>query len=483
MLTSPETPTRFDDLATPLSEVTFVVLDLETTGTSPHQDAITEIGAVKCRAGERLGTFDTLVNRIEEILPSLLEFIGASVLVGHNLRFDTDFLDAALLRRGSSRLENPRVDTLGISRRLLRADLPNLRLATLADHLGATVEPCHRALADAEATADVFHALLERAGTFGVLALDDLLAVPTLRDHPSMSKLRLLSRAPRGPGVYQLRDREGRAIYVSKATNLRKEIRTHFCANHRRVPQMVLETESIDWIECADDLEASVREVRLVRELEPRFNRRTSGWRKYAYLKLTRNARLPRLTAVRSVRDDGAFYFGPLRSTAAVNELRAAIASALPLRSCAAGTGPVAECQQVVDAIERGLGDDPDALLEPLELRMNELASTEQYEAAAAARDQLIAVAEVLRQQRVLTSLCRFPSTRFLTPSGVVELQHGFLPLGDDDPTVEPDAPLEPRRLDELLVVARWLGQAVASGHARPLDPPTQTLLGTFEHL
>ncbi|MGZ7027539.1 MAG: exonuclease domain-containing protein, partial [Acidimicrobiia bacterium] len=128
MLTSPETSTRFDDLATPLSEVTFVVLDLETTGTSPHRDAITEIGAVKCRAGERLGTFDTLVNRIEEILPSLLEFIGASVLVGHNLRFDTDFLDAALLRRGSSRLENPRVDTLGISRRLLRADLPNLRL-------------------------------------------------------------------------------------------------------------------------------------------------------------------------------------------------------------------------------------------------------------------------------------------------------------------------------------------------------------------
>lgn len=298
MLTASGIPARFDDLGTPLAQVTFVVLDLETTGTAPHHCAITEIGAVKYRGGECLGVFDTLVNPgepippfitvltgiteamvlpappIEEVLPSLLEFIGCSVLVGHNLRFDTSFLDAALGRRGVPALDHPRVDTLRISRRLVRDEVPDLKLGTLARHLGTSVEPCHRALSDAQATADVLHALLERAGTLGVLGLDDLLALPSMRAHPTANKLRLTARLPRRPGVYQFRDRAGRVLYVGRAANLRSQVRSHFHGDHRRkVPQMLRETEGIDWIECADVLEASVRAARLIRDLDPRFNR------------------------------------------------------------------------------------------------------------------------------------------------------------------------------------------------------------------
>src|SRR5436305_7003509 len=115
----------FDDLGSPLHGVTFCVIDLETTGGSPADCEITEIGAVRLRGGECLGTFQTLVNpgcrippsivvltgiteamvapapRIEEVLPSLMEFIGGSVLVGHNLRFDVSFLDAAMARGGN----------------------------------------------------------------------------------------------------------------------------------------------------------------------------------------------------------------------------------------------------------------------------------------------------------------------------------------------------------------------------------------------
>ena len=163
----------FDALGTPLAEVTFVVIDLETTGASPADCAITEIGAVRYRGGERLGTFQTLVNpgvpippmitvltgiteamvlpapRIAEVLPALLEFIGGAVIVGHNLRFDTGFLDAALLAHGWSRLANRRVDTLGLARRLLRDEVPDLKLGTLARHLRVPETPNHRALADA----------------------------------------------------------------------------------------------------------------------------------------------------------------------------------------------------------------------------------------------------------------------------------------------------------------------------------------------
>jgi DNA polymerase III subunit epsilon len=112
----------FDDLGTPLRDVTFCVLDLETTGGSPNECFITEIGAVKVRGGDCLGTFQTLVNpgqaippeitvltgitqamvtrapRIESVLPTFLEFIGDAVVVGHNVRFDLGFLGAALTR-------------------------------------------------------------------------------------------------------------------------------------------------------------------------------------------------------------------------------------------------------------------------------------------------------------------------------------------------------------------------------------------------
>ena len=196
------TQRSFDELGTPLHEVTFCVLDLETTGGSPGNHAITEIGAVKVRGGERLGRFETLVNpgmaipplitvltgiteamvlpapTIAEALPAFLEFLGDAVIVGHNVRFDISFLDAACAARGLDRLTNRRTDTLGLARRLVRDDVPNLRLSTLARHLRVPTEPVHRAMADAQATAEVFHVLLERAATFGVLGLDDLLALP-----------------------------------------------------------------------------------------------------------------------------------------------------------------------------------------------------------------------------------------------------------------------------------------------------------------
>src|SRR6266540_1279821 len=114
-------PGPLEALDTPLSDVTFVVIDLETTGTVPGESRIIEVAAAKYRGGECLGTFQTLVNpgcgvppfivaltgitealvvpapSIDEVLPTLLEFIGGAVLVGHNLRFDTAFLDADLI--------------------------------------------------------------------------------------------------------------------------------------------------------------------------------------------------------------------------------------------------------------------------------------------------------------------------------------------------------------------------------------------------
>jgi DNA polymerase-3 subunit epsilon len=284
------------ELATPLYDVTFVVLDLETTGCAPATDRITEVGALKLRGGELLGRFETLVDpgvsvppgisvltgitnqmlgpapSVGAVLPSLLEFVRDSVIVGHNIRFDCAFLDAALLEHDYTPLRNRRVDTIALARRLVRDDVDDLRLHTVARHFHTEHEPVHRAYADAAATAEVFHALLERAGTYAVSGLDDLLAFPKIRHHRTGGKLALTARLPREPGAYALRGRGGRVLYVGSAANLRVRVRDHFVDDGRKVPQMLHELVRVDHVACgsADDAELLARD--LVAKYAPPFN-------------------------------------------------------------------------------------------------------------------------------------------------------------------------------------------------------------------
>jgi DNA polymerase-3 subunit epsilon len=306
---------RFEDLGTPLIDVEFVVLDFETTGGSAANDRITEVGAVKVRGGEVLGTFQTLIDPqvaipplisaltgitdsmvaaaepIETVLPCLLEFLGGAVLVAHNAPFDHRFLQANLERHHYRRLTNRVVCTARLARKLLpRDEVPNVRLATLAAYLGATATPCHRAFTDARATVDVLHALLERAATFGVLTLEDLLEFPTGRGSPTFKKVHLADALPHAPGVYLFRDRAGRVLYVGKAKDLRTRVRSDFSGagdGRAKVADLLRELASIDHIPCATDFEASIREVRLIQRLRPRYNRRSRNPERYTYLKGT----------------------------------------------------------------------------------------------------------------------------------------------------------------------------------------------------
>src|SRR6266508_2600020 len=147
------------DLGTPVVDIEFTVLDLETTGGSPATDQITEVGVIKVCGGEVTGTFHTLVNPrmtippmitaltgitnamvanqepIEVVLPCLLEFLGDAVLVAHNASFDVRFLQAALQAHAYPRLESKVVCTARLARILLtRDEIPNVKLASLAHY-------------------------------------------------------------------------------------------------------------------------------------------------------------------------------------------------------------------------------------------------------------------------------------------------------------------------------------------------------------
>jgi DNA polymerase-3 subunit epsilon len=500
----------FDDLGTPLHDVTFCVVDLETTGGSAVDGAITELAAVKLRGGHCLGTFATLVNpgqlippsitvltgitqsmvlpapRIEQVLPSFLEFARDTVIVGHNVRYDLSYLGAALSRNGYPALTNRWVDTCALSRRLLADEMPNHKLSTLADRLRLPHRPTHRALDDVLATGDLLHVLLERAGTHGVTGLDDLFELPTVKGHPQLAKLRLTESLPRSPGVYLFRDAQGRVLYVGKATNLRARVRSYFTGDERRkVGQLLREAVAIDHVPTPSPIEAAVLEVRLIHEHLPRFNRQAKTWRRYAYLKLTLNERFPRLSVVRSAKDDGALYLGPLASTAAARQVADAIEMAVPLRRCTtrpprtptgspcaatqlgvsvcpcAGTVDEAEYRPIVDTVVRGLTVDPSVLLEPLTRRMHALARAERFEEAAEMRDRAAALASAIARQRRLDGLRRAGHVILELPGGIgLELDGGRLVrswLGAALPLPLEEGPMPHHAADEVACIASWL--------------------------
>jgi DNA polymerase-3 subunit epsilon len=436
------------DPATPLAEITFCVVDLETTGGSPASDGITEVGALRYRGGELLRTFQTLVDpgspiprcityltgiddvavarapSIEEVLPSLVEFLEGGVFVAHNARFDFSFLNAALERAGYERLAPPPVCTAKLARRVVWPDVPNVRLDTLAQYFRSPVRPTHRALPDAEACADVFHGLLDLGGRLGILTIGDLFGSVRARGRPHYAKIRLADSLPHAPGVYLFRGANGRVLYVGKSRDLRARVKSYFYGDQRkRIGDLLAETASVEGRECSSELEALVAEARLIAAENPKYNRRGRTWRRQAYLELDAGEAWPRLKVIREPRGRGA-TLGPFPSAAAARLAKEALEDVFPIRRCTRAMGrrtrfsacvlaSIGRCaapceggvsperyEELVNGLTLSLSK-PGGLLGALERRMWRLADQERYEEAALARDRLRALAEALARARV----------------------------------------------------------------------------------
>jgi len=438
--------TSLDDLGTPLHDVTFVVVDLETTGGSARTCAITEVGAVKVRGGEVLGEMSTLVDpggpvpplitvltgitdamlaaapTVEQVLPVFWEFVGDAVVVAHNAPFDTGFLRAAGARTGRAWPGNEVVDTVVLSRAVLgRDEVRDHKLATLAAHLGSATPPTHRALDDARATVDVLHALLGRLGGVGVRTLEDLreqLRAGSRLQPSRRSRRHLAEGLPAAPGVYLFLDGLGEVLYVGTSRDIRRRVRSYFTTGETRarMDQMVTRAARVVPVVCPTPLEAAVRELRLIAEHRPAYNRRSTRPDRGRWLKLTDEA-FPRISVVRQVADDGATYLGPVRSARTAELAVEALHEAHPLRRCtgrlparpAAGASACAlaelgrcgapctgaqsreEYAQVVTGVRAALVGDPRSVVEAGLRRAAEAAAAERFEEAAAHRDRLLA--------------------------------------------------------------------------------------------
>ena len=459
--------TSFDDLGTPLSQVTFVVLDVETTGGSPATCSLTEVAAARYRGGELLGTYQTFVRpderippfitaltgisdamvadapRVGEMLPSFLEFLGGGVVVGHNVRFDLSFLNHALQATGRDRLANATVDTLALARRLVRDMVPNCKLGTLATSLRLPHQPSHRALTDVLATGDLLHALLERAGSFGIVGLEELLDLPRLVGHPQAAKLPLTNRLPHRAGVYWFSDAAGHVLYVGKATDLHSRVRSYFSGDTRnKVGRLLRQMHAVHHRVCPGPLTAAVLEGRLIRAWAPPFN--TQG-------KVRR-------------RDPGT----------APREALPAVAPG-PDGVPAGSAGPVAEARRPRRRGRRpqwsdeDLRGDPVALLTPYAERVSSLARSQRYEDAARVRDEAERLRQLMVRRRWVDALERAGRiVLHVDGEGAVELDGGLLmeerslfdaaegPSGADG--LEPAFAVPADGHDkERVIVAQWL--------------------------
>ena len=480
-----------DDRAgeTTLEAATFVVVDLETTGLSARTSEICEIGAVRVRGLVPGATFQTLV-RPRGALPApvsaltgiretdlrhapaadlavrrFLTFAGECVLVAHNARFDTAFLDREVRRMTGHRLAGPVLDTVPLARALLAGRAQRSSLAALSHFFGTSVEPCHRALPDAQATAEILVALIALAQERGASTVADLCRLAAPRDRRAHEKRALVFGAPSVPGVYLFRDRHDQVLYVGKARDLRARLRSYFRSERQRpaVEAALGVVDRIEWRPLGSELEAALEELRLIRTLRPPANARGARPDRYVYL-----ARRDERLVVSSTPTE----LGPIRS-----RRRAELA----LRALA-GAGPAE-----LDGLVAG------APLPRLRAKLVALADDLRYEDAAHLRDRIAVLERVIHELRALDRLRR-TAVCLLAPSAHDEFATAFFVLGGRvactraiprGPGAEIEAAaglaearcaladgagLEPEVADELLVVGGFLRRPPPELTVVPLD-------------
>ena len=232
------------------------------------------------------------------------------------------------------------------------------------------------------------------------------------------SKLELL---PTSPGCYIHKDKNGTIIYVGKAKNLRKRVRSYFRGSHdTKTEALVSEIVDFEFIVTESNIEALLLEINLIKENKPKYNIMLKDDKSYPFIKIT-NERYPRLIITRQVKKDGGLYFGPYPDVGAANEIKRLLDRIFPFRKCTNPPSKVCfyyhlgQCmahtvchkdeayfkgmaQEVSDFLK---GQD-DKIIDELKLKMTTAAQNMEFERAAEYRDLIQAIGTLRTKQRVM---------------------------------------------------------------------------------
>ncbi|MFZ9629516.1 MAG: excinuclease ABC subunit UvrC [Ilumatobacteraceae bacterium] len=236
---------------------------------------------------------------------------------------------------------------------------------------------------------------------------------------------------PDAPGSYQFKDRDGRVIYVGKASSLRQRLSNYFQDPrnlHPRTAQMVATAVSVEWIEVRNEVEALMLEYSLIKEHRPRFNVRLRDDKSYPFLAVTLDEEFPRAVVMRGRKRKGTRYFGPYAHAYAIRDTLDLLLRSFPIRTCSQGkfnehhrlgrpcllfhiekcAGPcvgeidAAAYQRLVHELCEFLDGDTDEIIGRLEADMASAAAALEYERAARARDRLLAVRKAVEKQQMV---------------------------------------------------------------------------------
>jgi excinuclease ABC, C subunit len=241
----------------------------------------------------------------------------------------------------------------------------------------------------------------------------------------------VLDRLPSDPGVYLMKDRRGKTLYIGKAANLRNRVRQYFqpASGDTRdfVPLLESVVADIETVVTSNEKEALLLENTLIKRQQPRFNVKLTDDKNFLSLRLDPRVEWPRLEVVRRMADDGAWYFGPYHSAGACREALRVVNRHFRLRTCTNHvlhhrSRPCLQCQinrclgpccvpvssddyaEQVRDVRLFLHGKNDELLAGLRARMQEAARQTQFERAGIVRDQIQALESVLQSQRVVSA-------------------------------------------------------------------------------
>lgn len=241
-------------------------------------------------------------------------------------------------------------------------------------------------------------------------------------------KLKLL---PQRPGVYLMKDRRGKILYVGKAVNLRQRVRSYFQSQEKLLPKvraLVGKIFDFDYTVTDTEVEALILESNLIKEYRPRYNIDLKDDKNYPYLCVTLQDEFPRIYVARRVQKDGARYFGPYPNAGAVRETIRLIQRLFPLRRCrgainvgknkrpclnyhikrclapCAGKVSAEEYRKIVDEVVLFLEGKQEKLLQDLAAQMEEAAGNLEFEKAARLRDQYRAIEAISQKQKIVVT-------------------------------------------------------------------------------
>ncbi|MDN5347525.1 MAG: excinuclease subunit [Clostridia bacterium] len=237
-----------------------------------------------------------------------------------------------------------------------------------------------------------------------------------------------LEHLPDHPGVYLMKDDQGKIIYVGKAASLKNRVRSYFHGQHPpRTEAMVRRVADLEYILTDSEVEALVLECNLIKRHRPYYNINLKDDKSYPYLKVTVQEEFPRIQVTRQPLQDGSRYFGPYTRVSALKETLKLLRALFPVRTCretplqpksrpclnahirrcpAPCTGKVnpEEYRRAVEALLLFMEGKQDDLVKEIKRQMNEAAARLEFERAAILRDQLQAITDVLAEQRVAST-------------------------------------------------------------------------------